>query len=39
MVKFYRKLAGQKLATELPLIIVQSLAAAEMIQKGLGKAN
>ncbi len=31
--KFYRTPAGQKMATELPLIMVESLKAAEMIQK------
>ncbi len=35
LVKFYRTPAGQKMATQLPVIIVKSLAAAEMIQKSL----
>jgi len=37
LVKFYRTSAGQKLAVELPIIIVQSLMAAEMVQKALNQ--
>mgnify|MGYP003286322833 FL=1 len=32
LVSFYKKSAGQKLATEFPLIMLQSLAAAEMLK-------
>lgn len=32
LVRFYKKSAGQKLATEFPLIMLQSLAAAEMLK-------
>lgn len=33
LVKFYKTLAGQKMATELPLIMVKSLKAGEMIKE------
>lgn len=33
LVKFYKTSAGQKMATELPLIMVKSLKAGEMIKE------
>jgi hypothetical protein len=33
-VKFYKTNAGQKMATDFPVIMLQSLKAAEMIKEG-----
>ncbi|MGZ8538195.1 MAG: DUF2059 domain-containing protein [Flavisolibacter sp.] len=38
MVKFYRTSAGQKMASDFPIIMLQSLAAAETIKNDFGKS-
>jgi len=37
MIRFYKTTAGQKLATEMPVLIIQTLMAAEFVQKSLSK--